>query len=116
MKQSKKKKTRGAITAKLVANMLGVAGVDHIITLDLHSSQMQGFFSKPVDNLLAEPAFSQYIRNSFENFESEFQMGCIVCKNAGGTKRCVYLAIILRFFFFFFRYMEFSNQMRLYKC
>jgi ribose-phosphate pyrophosphokinase len=50
-KQSKKKKARGAITAKLLANMLVVAGVDHIITVDLHSTQIQGFFNKPVDNL-----------------------------------------------------------------
>jgi ribose-phosphate pyrophosphokinase len=87
MKQSKKKKGRGSITAKLIANMLGVAGVDHIITLDLHSSQIQGFFSKPVDNLLAEPNVALYIQHFFDDFKSEFSQGCIVCKNAGGAKR-----------------------------
>lgn len=54
-KQSKKKKARGSITAKLLATMLEVAGVDHIITLDLHSSQIKGFFSKPVDDMTSEP-------------------------------------------------------------
>ncbi|KAI8851616.1 phosphoribosyltransferase-like protein [Chytridium lagenaria] len=93
MKQSKKKKTRGSITAKLLANMLVVAGVDHIITMDLHSSQIQGFFSKPVDNLYAEPAICQYIQNTFfgENGEP-VENGCIVCKNAGGAKRVTSIA------------------------
>ncbi|KAJ3316634.1 Ribose-phosphate pyrophosphokinase 1 [Blyttiomyces sp. JEL0837] len=92
MKQSKKKKARGAITAKLVANMLQVAGVDHIITMDLHASQMQGFFKMPVDNLLAEPAVAQYIQNWFADFENEYKSGSIVCKNAGGAKRVTSLA------------------------
>ncbi|KAJ3215083.1 hypothetical protein HK099_006544 [Clydaea vesicula] len=71
----------------VVANMLKVAGVDHIITMDLHSSQMQGFFSYPSDNLLSEPGFTRYIR---ENFDTS---NCvIVSKNAGGTKRVTSLA------------------------
>ncbi|KAJ3417008.1 hypothetical protein HDV05_007490 [Chytridiales sp. JEL 0842] len=92
MKQSKKKMARGAITAKLVAKMLDVAGVDHVMTLDLHSSQMQGFFAKPVDNLLAEPCVAQYIQESFEDYKSQYELGCIVCKNAGGAKRVTSLA------------------------
>lgn len=60
-KQSKKKNGRGTITAKLVANMLGVAGVDHIITLELHSSLTQGFFNKPCDNLLSQPILAKVI-------------------------------------------------------
>ncbi|TPX45386.1 ribose-phosphate diphosphokinase [Synchytrium endobioticum] len=88
-KQSKKKKiARGAITAKLVANMLSVAGVDHVITMDLHSSQVQGFFSRPVDNLLAEPTVAKYIRDKY----SDWQNGVIVSKNAGGAKRATSLA------------------------
>ncbi|KAJ3100917.1 hypothetical protein HDU97_001857 [Phlyctochytrium planicorne] len=80
MKQSKKKKARGAITAK--------PGVDHIITMDLHSSQIQGFFNKPLDNLLAEPAICQYIQTRISDFHEDNTVGCIVCKNAGGAKRC----------------------------
>ncbi|EGF84286.1 hypothetical protein BATDEDRAFT_18588 [Batrachochytrium dendrobatidis JAM81] len=88
-KQSKKKKARAAITAKLVANMLHVAGVDHIITMDLHSNQIQGFFSKPVDNLLAEPAIARYMK---DRFESMFSRGVVISKNAGGAKRVTSLA------------------------
>ncbi|KAJ3114029.1 Ribose-phosphate pyrophosphokinase 1 [Phlyctochytrium bullatum] len=92
MKQSKKKKARGSITAKLLANMLVVAGVDHVITMDLHSSQIQGFFSKPVDNLLAEPAICQFIQLELDAFGLDVNDGCIVCKNAGGAKRVTSIA------------------------
>ena len=54
-RQDKKDKSRAPITAKLMANMLQVAGCNHIITMDLHASQIQGFFNVPVDNLYAEP-------------------------------------------------------------
>jgi len=87
-KQSKKKKHRGAITAKMVANLLSVAGVDHIITMDLHASQMQGFFNKPVDNLYAEPSIAKWIQDSVP----EYTNGVVVSKNAGGAKRVTSLA------------------------
>ncbi|MGZ7196752.1 ribose-phosphate pyrophosphokinase, partial [Streptococcus pyogenes] len=51
---------REPITAKLVANMLVKAGIDRVLTLDLHASQIQGFFDIPVDNLLTEPLFAAY--------------------------------------------------------
>ncbi|CAG8500114.1 7890_t:CDS:10, partial [Acaulospora morrowiae] len=82
-KQSKKKRYRGAITAKMVANLLSVAGVDHIITMDLHASQMQGFFNKPVDNLFAEPSIVKWIQDSVP----EYTNGVVVSKNSGGVKR-----------------------------
>ncbi|KAJ3295354.1 hypothetical protein HK104_002771 [Borealophlyctis nickersoniae] len=111
-KQSKKKKARGAITAKrmllqlsllyvacrahrpflrfklVVANMLAVAGVDHIITMDLHSSQIQGFFKSPVDNLVAEPCIARYIQANYPNYTN----GVVISKNAGGAKRVTSLA------------------------
>ncbi|GES76738.1 ribose-phosphate pyrophosphokinase 1 [Rhizophagus clarus] len=87
-KQSKKKKHRGAITAKMVANLLSVAGVDHIITMDLHASQMQGFFNKPVDNLYAEPSIAKWIQDSVP----EHTNSVVVSKNAGGAKRVTSLA------------------------
>lgn len=62
-KFSKKDSPRGAITAKLIANMLQVAGVDHIITLDLHAPTVQSFFDIPVDNLLAEPTLAKSIKD-----------------------------------------------------
>jgi ribose-phosphate pyrophosphokinase len=48
-RQSKKKSHRGAITARMLANLMHIAGVNHVITMDLHASQMQGFFKCPVD-------------------------------------------------------------------
>ena len=61
-RQSKKKSHRGAITARMLANLMHIAGVDHVITMDLHASQMQGFFKCPVDNLVAEPLLAKWIR------------------------------------------------------
>ncbi|KAG0301470.1 hypothetical protein BGZ98_008332 [Dissophora globulifera] len=87
-KQSKKKKHRGAIAAKLVANILLISGVDHVITMDLHASQMQGFFNIPVDNLYAEPTIAQWIKENVEDWEN----GVVVSKNAGGAKRVTSLA------------------------
>ena len=83
-KQCKKKK-RNAIVARLVANMLQVAGVDHIMTMDLHASQSSGFFSVPVDNLIAEPSIAEYIRSNIPDYTN----GVVVAKNTGGAKRCV---------------------------
>lgn len=54
--QDRKDRSRSPITAKLVANMLQIAGADHVITMDLHASQIQGFFEVPVDNLWTEPS------------------------------------------------------------
>merc|ERR1712051_566486 len=65
-RQDKKDKSRAPISAKLVANMLSVAGADHIITMDLHASQIQGFFDIPVHNLYAEPAVLKWIRENIE--------------------------------------------------
>ena len=56
-------KPREPITAKLVAEMLEVAGVDRVLTMDLHAGQIQGFFSVPVDHMTALPLFAQYYRD-----------------------------------------------------
>ena len=63
-RMDKKDKSRAPITAKLVANMLAVAGCDHVITMDLHASQIQGFFDFPVDNLYSEPLVISYIKRN----------------------------------------------------
>lgn len=62
--------SRAPISAKLVANMLSVAGTDHIITMDLHASQIQGFFDIPVDNLFAEPAVLKWIRENIAEWRT----------------------------------------------
>ncbi|PHH75379.1 hypothetical protein CDD82_4464 [Ophiocordyceps australis] len=91
-RQSKKKSHRGAITARMLANLLGVAGVRHVITVDLHASQMQGFFKCPVDNLHAEPIIAKWIRRNVPNWCE----AVVVSKNAGGTKRVTSLADALK--------------------
>ncbi|KAH8040807.1 hypothetical protein HPB51_012977 [Rhipicephalus microplus] len=86
-RQDKKDKSRAPISAKLVANMLSVAGADHIITMDLHASQIQGFFDIPVDNLYAEPAVLKWVRENIP----EWRNSIIVSPDAGGAKRPPYL-------------------------
>ena len=68
-RQDRKAKSRDPISAKLVANMITCAGAHRVLTMDLHASQIQGFFDIPVDNLLGNPVFVQYYRNKFENPE-----------------------------------------------
>lgn len=62
-RQERKDQPRVSIAAKLVANMLTKAGVDRILTMDLHASQIQGFFDVPVDHLYASAVFSDYIKS-----------------------------------------------------
>lgn len=61
-RQDRKASGREPITAKLVSDMLGVAGADRIMSIDLHSSQIQGFFDGPVDHLTAMPVLVDYLR------------------------------------------------------
>ena len=63
-RQDRKTGPRTPITAKLVANLLTTAGVDRVLTLDLHAGQIQGFFDIPVDNLYVAPVFAQHIKDS----------------------------------------------------
>lgn len=86
-RQDRKDKSRAPITAKLVANLLQVSGCDHVITMDLHASQIQGFFNVPVDNLYAEPTVLRHIR---ENFDLDNLI--IVSPDAGGAKRVALIA------------------------
>ena len=62
-RQDKKAKPREPISAKLVAEMLQVAGADRVLTMDLHAGQIQGFFRIPVDHMRALPLFAQYFRD-----------------------------------------------------
>jgi len=72
----------------LVANMIVVAGCDHVITMDLHASQIQGFFDIPVDNLFSEPLMIAYIKRQIEGWQN----GIIVSPDAGGAKRVTAMA------------------------
>ncbi|HET7566979.1 MAG TPA: ribose-phosphate pyrophosphokinase [Gaiellaceae bacterium] len=62
-RQDKKSRPREPIAAKLVADMLQVAGVDRVLTMDLHAGQVQGFFNIPVDHMTAVPMFAQHVRD-----------------------------------------------------
>jgi len=80
-RQDRKDKPRAAIGAKLVANLLIAAGVDRIVTMDLHADQIQGFFDVPVDHLYASYIFVPYIKSlNLDNV-------AIAAPDMGGTKR-----------------------------
>ena len=67
-RQDRKARARDPITAKLVANLLEKAGADRVLTMDSHSTQLQGFFDIPVDNLLGMPVLAKYfLKNGFKN-------------------------------------------------
>ncbi len=80
-RQDKKVAPRVPISAKLVADLLEVAGTNRVITMDLHAGQIQGFFKVPVDNLFAAPVLLRYIKESFKNDT------VIVSPDAGGVER-----------------------------
>lgn len=67
-RQDRKAKARDPITAKLIADLITTAGADRVLTMDLHASQIQGFFSIPLDHLLGVPILAQhYLERGFEN-------------------------------------------------
>jgi ribose-phosphate pyrophosphokinase len=89
-RQDKKGRGREPITAKLVADMLQVAGADRIITMDLHSGQVQGFFDGPVDHLTALPLLADHIRA--HNDERDL---VVVAPDAGRVKTAEKMAGVL---------------------
>jgi ribose-phosphate pyrophosphokinase len=80
-RQDWKDRPRVAITARLVADLLEAAGANRVLTMDLHSPQIQGFFSIPVDNLTAAPVLAQYIQ------DLDLKDLTIVSPDAGGVGR-----------------------------
>lgn len=66
-RQDRKAKARDPISAKLVANLITTAGADRVLTMDLHTPQLQGFFDIPVDHLLGVPVMASYFQNLFED-------------------------------------------------
>jgi ribose-phosphate pyrophosphokinase len=81
-RQDRKDKPRVAIGAKMIANLLMAAGVDRIITIDLHADQIQGFFDIPVDHLFASSIFIPYLKSL--NIDNNIVMAS---PDTGGTKR-----------------------------
>jgi len=62
-RQDKKSAPREPISARLIAELLETAGIDRLVTMDLHAGQVQGFFSRPVDHMIAMPILTQYVRD-----------------------------------------------------
>ena len=80
-RSDKKDRPRVPIAAKLIANLVGSAGADRVLTIDLHASQIQGFFDIPVDHLYAAPIFVKYFQeNPIENL-------VVVAPDTGGAER-----------------------------
>jgi len=68
-RQDRKAKARDPISAKLVANLITVAGADRVLTMDLHTPQLQGFFDIPVDHLMGVPVLASYFSEKFDQFD-----------------------------------------------
>ena len=85
-RQDRKSEPRVPISAKVMANIIQVTGVDRVLTMDLHADQIQGFFDIPVDNLFASPIAIDYIKRlRFENV-------VVVSPDSGGAVRARFLA------------------------
>jgi len=80
-RQDRKVRPRMPITAKLVADLIGVAGTDRVLCIELHAGQIQGFFNVPVDNIYATPVLLDAIR------DWQGQDLCIISPDAGGVER-----------------------------
>jgi len=81
-RQDKKSAPREPITARLVAKMLETAGVDRVVTMDLHAGQVQGFFSKPVDHMTAMPILTQHVKDQLGDEENLV----VIAPDAGRVK------------------------------
>lgn len=92
-RQDKKDKSRAAISARLVADLLQASGIDRAMTIDLHASQIQGFFSKPMDNLYAEDYLCAHMAHTFfEKRGLDPNDVVVVSPDAGGAKRAIRVA------------------------
>ncbi|HHO50538.1 MAG TPA: ribose-phosphate pyrophosphokinase [Deltaproteobacteria bacterium] len=84
-RQDRKVEPRAPITAKLVASLIQTAGIDRVLTMDLHAGQIQGFFDVPVDNLYAQPILFQYLKEQL--LTENPRETVIVSPDAGGVER-----------------------------
>ncbi|KAA9010392.1 ribose-phosphate pyrophosphokinase [Histidinibacterium aquaticum] len=87
-RQDRRTKARTPISAKLVANLIHQAGIERVLTMDLHAAQIQGFFDLPVDNLYASPIFALDIRHYFGDLSDVM----VVSPDVGGVARARELA------------------------
>ncbi|MDO4765477.1 MAG: ribose-phosphate pyrophosphokinase [Eubacteriales bacterium] len=88
-RQDRKARARDPISARLVADLLQAAGADRVLTMDLHSAQIQGFFTIPVDHMYGRPLLTEYYSKILRGREEEFVM---VSPDVGSVKRTRSLA------------------------
>ena len=86
-RQDRKVKGRDPISAKLVADLIGAAGADRVLTMDLHAAQIQGFFNIPVDNMLGNPLFTRYYMSKFDETVYNHDEFCVVSPDVGSVAR-----------------------------
>ena len=86
-RQDRQVSPRSPITAKLVADLITVTGTSHVISMDLHVGQIQGFFNIPFDNIYASPVILDYIKNNLFN-----ENVVLISPDAGGVERTRYYA------------------------
>ena len=86
-RQDRKAKSRDPISAKLVANMITAAGAQRVLTMDLHASQIQGFFDLPLDHLLGAPSFVEYYTKKFPEDQYNHDDFVVVSPDVGSVAR-----------------------------
>ena len=86
-RQDRKAKSRDPISAKLVANMITAAGAQRVLTMDLHASQIQGFFDLPLDHLLGAPSFVDYYTKKFPEDQYNHDEFVVVSPDVGSVAR-----------------------------
>ncbi len=91
-RQDRQSKPRTPITAKLVADLIQTAGISRVITMDLHASQITGFFTRPVDNIYASPVLMHALRK----LDVPSEELVIVSPDAGGVERARYYSNVFR--------------------
>ncbi len=89
-RQDRKAESREPITAKLVADLISIAGAQRLVTVDLHADQIQGFYNIPVDHFVGYPLFAQYIKKHYGKKNL-----VIVAPDVGGTKMANKMADLL---------------------
>lgn len=88
-RQDEKMHDRDAITAKLLANMITAAGADRVVTMDLHSDQLEGFFDMPVEHIFSEPVMQRYVANCFNGQKEDV---VVVSPDMAGVRRARHFA------------------------
>ena len=98
-RQDRKARARDPISAKLVADLITTAGADRVLTMDLHTPQIQGFFDIPVDNLVGTPLLASFLRNKIRSNTDDYvvvspDLGSVTRVRSFASKLSLPIAII----------------------